>query len=186
FNRSSYVQTNPSLIFTTKPWGETQAQSPVVNWQISHSAPTWATKYQWVRTEQLSHQKFLFWAASSVTTDSTGNYLILNINSLNQYATDNPDSAPVINYEYSEGDRCTIHKNGNNWISGYDVQVASYNSSTGQLKVQKNSAFSLTNSITILEVYTPKTRANSPQEQFFYEFGEQFSCTGGIHSTTAG
>jgi hypothetical protein len=186
FNRSSYVQTNPGLIFTTKPWGETQAQSPVVNWQISHSAPTWATKYQWVRTEQLSHQDFLFWAASSVTGDSTGNYLIFNINTLNQYAINNPDSAPVINYEFSEGDRCTIHQNGNNWISGYDVQVASYDGNTGQLKVQKNSAFNLTNTITILEVYTPKTRANSPQEQFFYEFGEQFSCTGGVHSVTAG
>lgn len=186
FNRSSYVQTSTNMIITTKPWGEVQSQSPVINWQINHSAPLWAKRYQWVRTEQLSHQKFLFWAASSVTGDSTGNYLIFNINSLNQYSVDNPDSAPVINYEYSEGDRCTVHRNGSTWISGYDVQVASYDPVNGQLKIQKNAAIPLSNATTLIEVYTPKTRSNSPQEQFFYEFGEQYSCSGGVHSVTLG
>lgn len=186
FNRSSYVQTSTDFIISTKTWGQTQGQSPVVNWQISHSAPSWATKYQWVRTEQLTHQKFLFWAASSVTVDATSNYFILNINSLNQYTTDNPEAGPVINYDYSPGDRCTIHRNGSNWINAFDVQVASYNPANGQLKIQRPPGYILQNTTTIIEVYTPKTRANNPQEQFFYEFGEQYSCSGGVHSTTAG
>jgi hypothetical protein len=193
FNRSTYVQTNEralsgsngGCIIATSSWGAAEGQTPSIAWTINHSAPTWATKYQWVRTEQLTHKKFLFWAASSVTTNPNNASLYdLNINSLNTYNTDNPNS--ILSYQYSAGDRCTIHKDDSGWISGYDVGVVDYDTTTGVLTIQKGAALSATVNPILLEVYTPKIRQNTTQDKFFYEFGEVHSCSGGVHAVTSG
>jgi hypothetical protein len=193
FNRSTYVQTNErdsvassgGCIVSTKAWGAATGFTPVVNWQIKHQAPTWAKQYQWVRTEQLTHKEFLFWAASSVNVNPTNSNLYdLNINSLNTYNTANPNS--ILNYDFSDGDRCTIHRDGTGWISGYDVEVVGYNTNTGVLTIQKGANLTVTGGNILLEVYTPKNRINSSTEQFFYEFGEVYSCNNGVHSVSAG
>lgn len=194
FNRSTYVQTNErdstassgGCIVSTKSWGAASGYTPVVNWQINHSAPTWAKQYQWVRTEQLTHKDFLFWAASSVSLNPSNSGLYdLNINTLNQFNSENPNS--ILNYEFSEGDRCTIHQDGTGWITGYDVSVVGYDNTTGVLTIQKGANLTTVGSGRILlEVYTPKNRINSSTEQFFYEFGEVYSCSNGIHSVSAG
>ncbi len=187
FNRSSYVQTNESLIIATSSWGAVTGDSPKFDWTINHSAPTWASKYQWVRTEQLTHKDFLFWAASSVTANPLNADLYdLNINSLSAYNKDNPNS--ILGYEYSPGDRCTVHLNGALWIDDYDVSVVGFDPTTNVLTIQKKSGVTLNTapSLTLLEIYTPKTRSNSSTDQFFYEFGEVYSCTGGVHSVSSG
>ena len=195
FNRSSYVQTNDKLsslsggcIIQTSSWGAVSGNTPNISWTIKHSAPTWATKYQWVRTEQLSHKKFLFWAASSVVANpSNSNLLDLNIASLSAYNAANNDS--ILSYQYSEGDRCTIHKDDVSWRSGYDVSVTNFVESTGLLTIQKatnQTPLSATGNPILLEVYTPKTRSNSSTDNFFYEFAEVYSCSGGVHSVSAG
>lgn len=193
FNRSTYVQTNERVsngsnggcILATSAWGAADGQTPSISWTINHSAPTWATKYQWVRTEQLTHKKFLFWAASAVSVNPNNSSLYdLNINSLNTYNTDNPNS--VLSYQYSAGDRCTIHSDDTGWISGYDVGVVGYDTTTGVLTIQKAASLSAAVSSILLEVYTPKIRQNTTQDKFFYEFGEVYSCSGGVHATTSG
>ena len=193
FNRSTYVQTNErdsvassgGCIVSTKAWGAATGNTPVINWQIKHQAPTWAKQYQWVRTDQLTHKEFLFWAASSVNVNPTNSNLYdLNINSLNTYNTANPNS--ILNYDFSDGDRCTIHRDGTGWISGYDVEVVGYNTNTGVLTIQKGANLTVTGGNILLEVYTPKNRINSSTEQFFYEFGEVYSCNNGVHSVSAG
>jgi len=193
FNRSTYVQTNErdsvassgGCIVSTKSWGAATGNTPVINWQIKHQAPTWAKQYQWVRTDQLTHKEFLFWAASSVNVNPTNSNLYdLNINSLNTYNTANPNS--ILNYDFSDGDRCTIHRDGTGWISGYDVEVVRYNTNTGVLTIQKGANLTVTGGNILLEVYTPKNRINSSTEQFFYEFGEVYSCNNGVHSVSAG
>lgn len=193
FNRSSYVQTNEralsgsngGCVIATSAWGAAAGQTPSIAWTINHGAPTWATKYQWVRTEQLTHKKFLFWAASSVALNANNSSLYdLNINSLNTYNTNNPNS--VLSYQYSAGDRCTIHSDDSGFISGYDVGVVNYNTTTGILTIQKAAALSAAVSSILLEVYTPKIRENTAQDKFFYEFGEVYSCSGGVHATTSG
>jgi hypothetical protein len=195
FNRSSYVQTNDKLsslsggcVIQTSSFGAVEGKVPSIAWTIKHTAPTWATKYQWVRTEQLSHKKFLFWAASSVVANPNNtNLLDLNIASLKTYNTANNDS--VLAYQYSEGDRCTIHRDDIGWRSGYDVSVTNFVESTGVLTIQKAtapSALSATGNPILLEVYTPKTRSNTSTDNFFYEFAEVYSCSGGVHSVSAG
>jgi hypothetical protein len=195
FNRSSYVQTNDKLssmsggcIVQTKSWGAASGNTPNISWTIKHSAPTWATKYQWVRTEQLTHKNFLFWAASSVITNSTNSNLYnLNIASLSAYNVKNNDS--ILSYQYNEGDRCTIHKDDLGWRSGYDVGVTNFEQSNGVLTIQKAtavSALSANTSPILLEIYTPKTRYNNSTDNFFYEFGDVYNCSNGVHSVTAG
>jgi hypothetical protein len=189
FNRSSYVQTNNEFALSTQSWGASSGRIPVINWSVSHNPPEWATKYQWVRTEQLTHQKFLFWAASSVTANPQNSELYdLNINSFNVYNTTNNNS--ILSYSYTQGDRCTIHQQNGNWVNGYDVQVVDYKTGSGVLTIQKGAVLSATGSPILLEIYTPKTRANSTQEKFFYEFGVVYDCVSvsGVnkHSVSAG
>ena len=185
FNRSTYVQTEPSLITATSSWGASEGKSPLINWTINHSAPTSFTKYQWVRTEQLTHKNFLFWSASSVTANpQNSDFYDLNINSFNVYNQKYTDS--ILSYEYTPGDRCTIHKDNATWKTGYDVSVINYSASAGVLTIQKKDVLNAGGDGILLEIYTPKTRANQPTEQFFYEFGEVYSCSGGVHSVTSG
>ena len=193
FNRSSYVQTNEralsgsngGCVIATSSWGAAAGQTPSIAWTINHSAPTFATKYQWVRTEQLTHKKFLFWAASSVIDNPNNSSLYnLGIGSLNIYNNSNNNS--VLSYQYSEGDRCTIHRDDSGYIKGYDVGVVDYNTTTGILTIQKGAALSAAVSSILLEVYTPKIRQNTSQDKFFYEFGEVYSCSGGVHAATSG
>jgi hypothetical protein len=189
FNRSSYVQTNNEFAVSTQSWGAAIGRIPSINWAVSHNPPEWATKYQWVRTEQLTHKDFLFWSASSVTANPQNAQLYdLNINSFNVYNEQNPNS--ILSYDYTPGDRCTIHQQNGNWVSGYDVQVVGYEAASGILTIQKKSALTAGASGILLEIYTPKTRANSTQEKFFYEFGEVYDCVSvsGVnkHSLSAG
>ena len=190
FNRSSYVQTNNEFAVATESWGATSGRVPVINWSVSHNPPEWATKYQWVRTEQLTHKDFLFWSASSVSANPQNPTELydLNINSLNVYDEQNPNS--ILAYDYTAGDRCTIHQQNGNWVSGYDVQVVGYESASGILTIQKGAALSAGVSGILLEVYTPKTRANTTKEKFFYEFGVVYDCVAvsGVnkHSVSAG
>jgi hypothetical protein len=186
-NRSSYVQTNDNFIVSTDSWGETQGKAPTINWIIRHNAPDWATKYQWVRTEQLTHKSFLFWTATTATANAEDTIYDLDISSLITYNTDNPNS--ILAYDFSVGDRCTIHKQNATWVTGYDVAVVAYTqtSTTATLQIQKKTGALTPGAAGILlEVYTPKTRANTTTEQFFYEFGEQYPCAAGVHSVETG
>lgn len=190
FNRSSYVQTNNEFAIATESWGATSGRVPVISWSVSHNPPEWATKYQWVRTEQLTHRNFLFWSASSVTANPQNPTELydLNINSLSAYNEANPNS--ILAYDYTAGDRCTIHRQNGNWVEGYDVQVVGFEPDSGVLTIQKGAVLSAGASGILLEVYTPKTRANSTQEKFFYEFGVVYDCVAvsGVnkHSVSAG
>ena len=187
FNRSSYVQTNSNFIVNTNSWGTEEGKIPQINWAINHSAPTWATKYQWVRTEQLTHLNFLYWVASTFTQPAGKDYDELDISSLLTYDKTNPNS--VLTYQFSAGDRCTIHKQDTTWVGGYDVEVVGYDIATpdvAKLQIQKKSVLTPGTNGILLEIYTPKTRSNSPTEQFFYEFGVQYPCSNGVHSVVSG
>lgn len=186
-NRSSYVQTNDTLIVSTDSWGETQGGAPTINWVIRHSAPEWATKYQWVRTEQLTHKKFLYWTATSATVNAENPDIYdLDISTLITYNNKNPNS--ILAYDFSVGDRCTVHRQDSTWVTGYDVSVVGYTQTdtTATLQIQKKGTLTAGAMGILIEIYTPKTRANTTTEQFFYEFGEQYDCLDGVHSVTSG
>lgn len=185
FNRSSYVQTNQSLIIDTNSWGETEGKIPSMGWTIRNQAPLWATKYQWVRTEQLTHQTFLYWVASAFNAPVDKDYYELTITSFLTYNENNPNS--ILKYDWAKGDRCTIHKQNATWVNDYDVAIVGTEVTDTSFILQIDKKYALTPGAAgiLLEIYTPKTRSNSSTEQFFYEFGEQYSCLNGVHSITS-
>lgn len=183
FNRSTYVQTSPDCIVATSSWGATSGESPQIAWTINHTAPTGFDNYQWVRTEQLTHKQFVY-AVATAATPSGGQYYNLNITSFDTYNDTNQDS--ILSYDFTPGDRCTVHKDGNTWKTGYDVEVIGFNPGTNLLTILYNGPLTATSAKILIEIYTPKLRSNTAQEQFFYEFGEVFSCSGGVHSVTSG
>jgi hypothetical protein len=186
FNRSSYVQTSDNFIVSTESFGSAEGYNPAISWEILHSAPSWAKTYQWVRTEQLTHSKSLFWLATAIAAPAGKNYYELDISSLITYSTTNPDS--ILNYEYAPGDRCTIHRIGSAWQSAFDVGVVGEEVTSSVHKIQIEKGISLTPGTTdvLIEIYTPKTRSNQPTEQFFYEFGEVYNCSAGTHTVLTG
>lgn len=178
FNRSTYVQTNNNYVITTKSFGSTGFQVPVISWTINHLAPSWAKKYQWVRTENLTHKTFLFWVASTALPNpSNAAYLDLDISSLNTFNTNNPNS--ILFYEFTPGDRCTIHSDLTGGVTGYDVPVIGYDTENGILTIEKKTSLTYGSNGLIIEIYTPKIRSNSDREQFFYEFGEVYDVIDG-------
>jgi hypothetical protein len=181
FNRSSYVQTNNNLIASTKSFGDVTGFKPSINWQINHLPPTWAKKYQWVRTEQLTHKNFLFWTGTQIRDVAGKDYYEVVMNTYSTYDTNNPSS--IISYSYSAGDRFTLHKRGSTWITGVDVEVVDFvtTDTTATLRIQKSASITLSTDSYLFEIYTPKTRSNSLTEQFFYEFGEVYDIVNGRH-----
>lgn len=186
FNRSTAVQTSNQYIVSTDSFGEIEGKSAVIDWEITHSAPSWATSYQWVRTEQLTHKTSLFWLATSIASPAGKDYYELDISSLITYNETNPNS--ILNYDYSKGDRVTIHKIGATWQSSTDVSVVGIDVTATTFKLQIEKGITLTPGTTnvLIEIYTPKTKLNQTTDQFFYEFGEVYSCSGGVHSVTSG
>ena len=181
FNRSSYVQTNNNLIASTKSFGDVTGFKPSINWQINHLPPSWAKKYQWVRTEQLTHKNFLFWTGTQIRDVAGKDYYEVVMNTYSTYDTNNPSS--IISYSYSAGDRFTLHKRGSTWITGVDVEVVDFvtTDTTATLRIQKSASITLSTDSYLFEIYTPKTRSNSLTEQFFYEFGEVYDIVNGRH-----
>jgi hypothetical protein len=181
FNRSSYVQTNNSLIASTKSFGNVTGFKANINWEINHLPPSWAKKYQWVRTEQLTHSKFLFWIGTEIKEVAGKDYYEVVMNTYSAYDEKNPNS--ILSYDYSAGDRFTLHKKGATWISGIDVEVVGFEvtDTTAVLRIQKNAGIALALDSYLFEIYTPKTRSNSLIEQFFYEFGEVYDIVNGFH-----
>lgn len=182
FNRSSYVQTSSSCVVATSSWGSVSGSSPKISWEIGHTAPLWASYYQWVRTEQLTHKDFTYLVATNVTEPMDKDYYELDITPLTSYNITNPNS--IIDYDFTPGDRCTIHQVGATWKSGMDVPVVGVSGST--LFISKGISLTTGVNDVLIEVYTPKTRVNQPTQQFYYEFGEIYSCSGGVHSALTG
>lgn len=195
FGRSSYVQTNNNFKIKTLSYGAVESKLPKINWQINHSAPTWATSYQWVRTEQLTHKTFLYWKTLTpvnvTPTGSSISYYDLDINSLKLFNDEGNGS--ILNYSFNPGDRVIFHKDLNTssttpYISGYDVQIVSFDETSYKIRIVKDSTKPDLTSASgyLIEIYTPKQNLAATTDTFFYEFGESYPCIGGVHSKLTG
>lgn len=142
---------------------------------------------------------------------SAGTFIAIKINPLylfNQnYANEGIDT--VLNYDYSVGDRCTLHYylTGSNpsYINTpcIDVSVLGFDPATYLLKIEKSSALTYSgsnldyNGVAIngkdifLRLYSPNTQqitgdTSTQSETAFFEIGERFLITGGVHDTLQG
>jgi hypothetical protein len=155
-----------------------------INASINHTPPTWAEKYQWVRTPNLGASKFIYYTTSDYQVD--GNFSYFSIQSLVVNKKENTGFIP--GYEFSPGDRIRVvgRWDGANLIFvPYNVQLdleilgiiertMTSPAETGLfLKTVKPTTLpSLPfQSRMIVEIYTPAVKADD-SAQVFYEFGE--------------
>ncbi len=187
----------------TLSYGKSHGLTPLITWNLAGDPPDGAEGYQILISENNTHLTTLF--VDAVLSSSDSSYWIFNINPLKNFNEKNTSS--VLNYEYSDGDRVTIHWNqtDNLWYDGFssatnptmDLDVVGYDEGETNflLKVRKMPV-SFTGTITaknlLIEIYSPKKRTTTTNDvvtynsNVFYYIGENFTITNGLHDTTTG
>lgn len=188
YGRLFPIVTDKRFILKTQSLAQLEGQIPRFNWTINQTqAPTGAESYQWLISENTTHQSNLYVNAVLDTTNTDADYLVFKLNTLQKFNTNNLSS--ILAYDYSAGDRCTFVSmqpaTGDKiWFNDpkvVDVEVVGYTVKvTGVapdpivtdylLKVRKSSIIdsgNLYNGQTIagrdilLEIYTPKKRTST-------------------------
>lgn len=133
---------------------------------------------------------------------NTNNSLVFKLNPLDIFNTtySNGGAQTVLNYEFSENDRCTLHfyyedPDTKVWLNNpcVEVRVLGYDPATFLLKVAKPSALDVAD----IEGKNVYMRLSSPKQQtaadvlgseqtVWYEIGERFTITDGVYDTLSG
>lgn len=135
YNRQTKVQTADTLEVYIPFWTEDGglAGQPIINWEINHKPPVWATKYQIVRTLNSIYSRYLQFIISSpkyvigyedgtiVETSYSSRQateVYIPLGSIILYNEDNWGS--VLSWDIQSGDRITLMRDGDGeWYNGY-------------------------------------------------------------------
>jgi hypothetical protein len=163
----------------------TQLTIPLIEFSVSHQAPSWAKFFSFVRTTNLTVSDFKTIVTSDTYKDAASVYAYLDIT---DYQNNKSGYSP---YGFIKGDRVRIIglKNGTASVSDYPVySIVNSNDITTSappprdktwLKIPYDS-LTMTNFGTAgyktyyIEVYSPTINSNE-ETQVFYEFGETYS-----------
>jgi hypothetical protein len=172
--------------------------TPNINFEINHAPPVWAKTFSFVRTKNLSVSNFV-WATTNdlhkkdeVVGGTTTTFGYMDISVYNN----NKNGFP--SYEYQKGDRVRIYGTLNGGTANQidlpilDVLLASPEGGTSVgywLKVPYDlSIMSLWDTYTssntptyYIEPYSPYYNA-AAENQFYYEFGENYSIITGANN----
>jgi hypothetical protein len=184
------------------PVGTYKYGKPTINWFITAPAPTWATKYQWVRTKNSIYGRYLQWNINQVTylvsvatpttpeiqtsyQNSDATAIKIGIGNIVDYFSQN--SLSQVSYSFQVGDRVRlITKRNLSYINGLnDYEVVSYDEATQSLIVNNSNNSIEVSSGMLIEIMNPKS-ITDPQEQIFYEVGEVYDVVNGQHTVTQG
>lgn len=181
--RTNTVYTNGGMSLFMPSYSETSnvANSPYINASINHLPPSWATSYQWVRSNNLTQSQAFYWI--SLITYNDGVYWYISIDNLFYYQK-SINNATNYSYSFTPGDRIKIIKGitSGTIYNNYDFEINGLvlnpmiNNTTqnGQyLKVTMATGVSFDNS-SFIKVYTPSQTLSSNQD-IYYEFGEVYS-----------
>lgn len=135
YNRQTKVQTADTLEVYIPFWTENGGLvgQPIINWEINHKPPVWATKYQIVRTLNSIYSRYLQFIISSpkyvigyedgtiVETSYSSRQateVYIPLSSIILYNEDNWGS--VLSWDIQSGDRITLMRDGDGeWYNGY-------------------------------------------------------------------
>lgn len=128
---------------------------------------------------------------------TSGNILAFKINPLdafNQKYT-NAGADPVLTYDFVQGDRCTLHYYVDGAMNVYintpcvDLDVLGYDPTTFIVKMEKSATFdetTIAGKDVFIRLYSPKPRNESLLATQWFEIGERFPITGGLHTVLSG
>ena len=167
------------VLTPTYEMGPTAAKVPVITLTISHRPPSWARKYQVVRSRNLTKEFFLMWKSASATSDTE--YYYFDIDSLYKKRADTPGYVP--NYEFLEGDRVRVIINNIGPIQTYPtvdfivsgvVEREVSGAKKKFLKVLRPSGYPDFAGSQLLEIWRPAQAGGNAADEVYYEFGEVF------------
>lgn len=133
---------------------------------------------------------------------ATGNILAISLNPLNlfnsQYAEKGVDT--ILGYDFAVGDRCTLHyyiddSDNKVFINDPCVNLAVFGYDAGSyiVKVEKSATFDeseLNQKNVFLRLYSPAKQEQAASltqnSTVWYEIGERFTITNGVHDTLSG
>lgn len=158
-----------------------QDRPATINMSIFHEPPSWADKYQLVRTRDLSQITYLQWTSNGIAYEdingatapmASAAYLIINIENITFYQ-DKTNIGSKIAFPYVNGDRVRFIKNrAGVYYNFNDHEIIKVD---GQRIYIINDGSILTSDTTAdtggdwLEFYSPNVGAD---DTVFYEFGE--------------
>lgn len=162
-------------------------KTPVISASISHTPPTWAKKFMWVRTKNLTYDRFIYYITSDFQSDS--NYYYFSLENIARFKNANS------NFNYADagivaGDRIRIVCNATAVNSGYgstyyhqDYEIlgivqrastisAGTNIDFIKVKAPVTSVAFTANSFVM--VYTPSSATTSAENSVFFEFSDSY------------
>lgn len=159
---------------------------PYMMASINHLPPSWAKRFQWVRTSSQTTKNYIHLLTNDYQDPGDG-YLYFCIQNLTYLKTQNTGFLP--SYQFSAGDRLRVISNYNTangnriaygTLSDYEIVGTVERTMTSPatngtfIKIKKPSGgFPTYVANNFIEIYTPLLRESSAQ-QLFYEFGETF------------
>ena len=154
---------------------------PILNWEVKHRPPAWATHWQWVRTRNETVGSYFQWGVKTVTyQDVDGNAqtyanatrMKLVIDNLVKYK----DRYPTFDFEATPDNiswrvRFIKDSNENLFPEYVDLKILEYSSATAEIIVEKDFDLPQIFPGTTIELYDEKLDIET---EIFYEFAECF------------
>jgi hypothetical protein len=186
---------------------------PSIRWVLDSGTvfPDWATRFQWMRTDNSIYGRYLQWVANAVTylsavetsatpeiptsfQNSDAVAIKISISNIVDYFSQNNDS--TIGYTFEAGDRVRLIADRNlvNYSSANfpqitqnitDFKITSYDETTQSIIIKPNGFPLEIKSGTLLEIFNAKSVSTS-DEQIYYEVGEVVPINNGIPQSFAG
>ena len=140
-----------------------------IDFEIYHPPPDWATKYQLVRTKDLSVRRYLMWIIDRVEyvdeNDNPGtDYVKIYLDNI-PYYQDKSNKGAKISYTFVEGDRLRSIESGT-FTTPNDYAILS--SVANVIYIKNDAAFTFSAG-DLIEIFTP---GGEEEALLFYEFGE--------------
>ena len=162
-----------------------------LSFAIRNEPPSWATKYQFVRTQDLSASDYLIWVTNqveyladddSVTTPTLATYIKISLSNI-PYYSDTSNKGTKINFPFVNGDQIRfIIKSGttNTFFENNSYEIVKVDGTDVYIKNDKTLTTNYLNTTTggdLVEIFTPNINSDA---KLYYEFGECLSIKEGV------
>jgi len=166
--------------------GDIKIGVPVLNWEIKHRPPSWATHYQWLRTRNSTVGDYYQWAVKDISyetsdgtpaTFSSGTRVVLDVSNLNTYRNQYPTmDLEVATDAETYRVRFIKNQNGVRYSDYFDFKVLEVNGNL--IKIEKEFDLGEIDQGALVEIYNEKLDI---ENDIYYEFGECFEVKENIN-----
>lgn len=175
-------------------------KTPVIDAEINHLPPSWATKYCWVRSENRTFDRQLYYVTCDFQEDT--DYYYFGFSNIQYYYdnnnkfiygsidsvvnTERGDRIKIIAAAASSGYTGTVWTNEDYEILGITERIETGGAESRKyVKVKKpvsapSPVYQATVSMLSL-IYTPLTNAATEDKTVYWEFSQFYDITGGYH-----